>query len=69
MGVGSGTGGITQSKAISITNHTGDPIELTTVSDNADSEGNRKVTRTIGAKDTYVLFTDKVEAFAWSRAK
>lgn len=63
MGAGGGT------NAISITNHSTDPITLTAVQDSSVAEGDRKKTYTIQPKDSHLFFTNKIESISWERSK
>lgn len=68
MGAGSGNGGFAGS--VSITNHTGDAIEIRTVQDKSlpvtDSRDKRY---TIPPKESFVFFTDRVESLSWEKTK
>ena len=57
------------SNSITITNHTNKTIEITTIQDALVAEGDRKKKYTIDPKDTYVIFTDRVEALSWEKSK
>lgn len=55
--------------SIVISNYTGKPIDITCVQDAAVAEGDRKITHTIHPNDSYVLFTNRVEALSWEKQK
>jgi len=55
--------------SIVITNHTNKTIDIATIQDSSVADGDRKKVHTIHPKDTYVIFTDRVEALNWTKAK
>lgn len=63
MGAGSGNGSIV------ITNYTDAPIDITSVQDNSVAQGDRKKIHTVSPRDSYVIFTNKIEAISWERSK
>lgn len=70
MGAGSGNNWGGSSGSIVITNYTDAPIDVTAV-ESAETEGTtrRAIEHTINPRDSYVLFTNKIEALSWERSK
>lgn len=55
--------------AIVISNHTDKELELTTIQDSSVADGDRKKTIVITPKESYVIFTDRVESIIWNKKK
>jgi len=67
MGAGSGNNELHDS--IVITNHTHRAIDIVSIGDSSVADNDRKKTYTIGPKDSYVIFTSRVEALSWEKQK
>lgn len=66
MGTGSESNG---HGSVVITNYTDQPIDIEAIQDNNFAQGDRKIAHTISPRESYVIFTNKIEAFSWERSK
>ena len=61
MGAGSGS--------IVVTNYTDEPIDIISIQDNLVAEGDRRKVHTVSPRESYVMFTSKIEAISWEKRK
>lgn len=55
--------------SIVITNHTDKPIDISFIQDSSIADGERKKTHTVIPKESYIFFTNVVEAISWEKSK
>lgn len=68
--MGAGTGNGNHVGSVSITNHTKDAIEISTVQDKSlPVTDGRDKKYTIPPKESFVFFTDRVESLSWEKVK